>query len=440
MNLLIKNGRVVDPANNLDGKFDILVEGSKIKEVSSQAVASNCGRGLINQTPTIIDASNKLVVPGLIDVHVHFREFGKSEEKETIYSVSRAAAMGGFTTIICQPNIKPRVDSPAKVRQVINEAKKYSLVNLYPSACITKGRAHKELVDIKEIKEAGAVKLTDDGDPVIYETLMYNALKEAKKFNLPLSSHCGLSNWAELTLKKLGDQTVGSTLEKGYFYNSETFFVRRDIRLANKARCPLHIEHVSLKTSVDEIRHAKIKGYKITAEVTPHHFILSKNDLSKYGTNAKVNPPLREIHDIEALREALKDDTIDVIASDHAPHMSEDKNLAWEYAPFGIVGLETTLGLVLTELVSKNILSLSQAITKMTANPAKIFNLQAGSLGVGMPADITIIDLEKEYKVNTNQFESLGKNCPFNGWKLKGKAIATIVGGKVVMRDGKILS
>ncbi|MCK4352548.1 dihydroorotase [candidate division WOR-3 bacterium] len=437
MDLLIKNGRVIDPANNIDANLDILVENSKIKSIAPKIDEENV---------TIIDASNKVVVPGLIDVHTHFREIKNTEghrdkgtrrDTETIYTVSRAAAKGGFTTIICQPNIEPRIDNKNLLSSVINYAKKESIVNLYPSGCITKGVNHRELINIKEMRDAGAIKLTDDGDPVIYEELMYKALKEAKKNNIPVSSHCGLSKWAESILKKLGDKTINSKADTWRFYNSEVFFVRRDIRLAEKAGWSIHLEHISLRESVDEIRCAKDKGLKVTAEITPHHFILTKKDEKKYGTIAKVNPPLRKTDDLNALLEGLADGTIDIIASDHAPHSEKDKATDWEQAPFGIIGLETTLGLVLTELVAKNVLPLSEAIRKLTINPAKVFNLTAGSLEIGMPADITIIDLKKEWVVDINEFESMGRNCPFNGWKLKGKAITTIVNGKIVMQNRK---
>ena len=432
MNLLIKNGRVIDPANNIDGKLDILVKGSRIERV-----APNIGE----EDAMMIDASNKVVVPGLVDVHVHFREPGRHAYKETIKSGARAAAKGGFATVVCQPNTDPRIEDATHVKAILDRAKKESIVNIYPSSCITRGLCHEELVNFKEVKAAGAVKITDDGDPVVYKELMYEALREAQNVSIPISSHCELSRWAEHILKDLKnpDIVLGFKLSPCKYYKAETAFVKRDIELARKVDWPIHIEHVSLRASVDEIRRAKVQDCQVTAEVTPHHFTLTKEDEEKYGTNAKTNPPLREMEDIEALREGLADGTIDIIASDHAPHTVEDKNVGWDDAPYGVIGLETILGVVLTELVDKKVISLYDAITKLTINPAKFFDLNAGTLSVGMPADITIIDLEREWIVDVNKFESMARNCPFHSWKLKGKAVTTIVNGELAMQDGKII-
>lgn len=432
MNLLIKNGRVIDPANNIEDKLDILVKESKI-----ECVAPNI-RG---EDTIIIDASNKVVVPGLVDVHVHLREPGPHAYKETIRSGARAAAKGGFTTVVCQPNTEPRIEDATHVKAILDCAKKESIINIYPSSCITRGPYHKELVNFMEVKEAGAVKITDDGDPVIYKELMYEALREAQKARIRVSLHCELSRWAENILKNLRnpDAILGFKLSPYKYYETEAAFVKRDIELAKRVNCQIHIEHVSLKASVDEIRQAKAQGCQVTAEVTPHHFTLTKEDAKKYGTNAKTNPPLREKEDIEALREGLADGTIDIIASDHAPHTIADKSVGWDNAPYGIIGLETTLGLVLTQLVDKKVIPLYDAIAKLTINPAKIFNLNAGTLSVGMPANITIIDLEREWIVDANKFESMAHNCPFHGWKLKGKAVTTIANGKLVMQDERII-
>lgn len=443
MDLLIKGGRVIDPITNRDGIYDVLIQGTKINDIRPDITI---------KASKIIDASDKIVVPGLIDAHVHVRQFSRplsppessrqashSEQRENIYSVSRAAAKGGFTTIICEPNTEPHIDTPMRLKSMLKQIDKESIVNIYPSSHITKGEKGEKLVDIGSMKEAGAVKITDDGDPVVYQELMCEALKEAKKYNLPVSSHCGLSNWAESILKTLGNNMIDSELGTNYFYNSELFFVRRDIKLSNKARCPIHIDHVSLKASVDEIRQAKSNSWAVTAEATPHHFILTKDAEKKYGTDAKVNPPLRGRGDVNAIIDGLIEGTIDIIASDHAPHRKVDKDAVWQQAPFGIIGLETTVGLVLTELVHKGILSLPEVIAKLTINPARIFKLKAGSLAIGMPADITIIDLEKEWQVDVDQFESRGCNCPFNGWTLKGKAVTTIVKGNTIMEDEQIV-
>jgi dihydroorotase len=432
MDLLIKNGRVIDPANNIDDKLDILVRESKIERVAPN---------IYKEGAAIIDASNKLVVPGLIDVHVHFREPGRHAYKETIKSGARAAAKGGFTTVICQPNTVPRIESTAHIKAMLDCAKKESIVNIHPSSCITKGSYHKELVNFKEVKEAGAVKITDDGDPVLYKELIYEALREAKKVSIPVSLHCELSGWAEHTLKELKnpDTILGFKLSPYKYYKVEAAFVKRDIELARKADWPIHIEHVTLRASIGEIKKAKAQGFQVTAEATPHHFTLTEEDEKKYGTNAKINPPLREMKDVEALRKGLADGTIDIIASDHAPHTLEDKNVGWDDAPYGVIGLETTLGLVLTQLVDKKVISLYDAIAKLTTNPAKNFGLNAGALNVGMPADITVIDLERKWIVDADKFESMARNCPFHGWKLKGKALTTIVNGKIVMQNERII-
>lgn len=432
MDLLIKNGRVIDPANHIDDKLDILVRDSKIERLAPN---------IRDKEAIIIDASNKVVVPGLVDIHVHFREPCRHRYKETIKSGARAAAKGGFTTVICQPNTEPRIEDATHVRAILECAKKESIVNIYPSSCITRGPYHKELVNFKKVREAGAVKITDDGDPVLYNDLMYKALIEAQKVSIPISLHCELSEWAAHILKNLEnpDTILGFRLAPYKHYEAEAAFVKRDIELAKRVNWPIHIEHVSLRASVDEIRRAKAQGCQVTAEVTPHHFTLTKEEAKKYGTNAKTNPPLREVEDIEALGEGLADGTIDVIASDHAPHTVEDKSVAWDDAPYGVIGLETTVGLVLTQLVDKKVISLYEAIAKLTINPAKIFNLNAGTLSVGMPADITIIDLEREWTVDVNKFESMARNCPFHGWKLKGKTVTTIVNGKLVMQDGRVV-
>jgi dihydroorotase len=427
MIILLKKGRVIDPANNRDEIADILIENSKIKDIRKNITVNK-------RDWFIIYLLNKIVAPGLIDVHVHFREPG-FEYKETIKTGSRAAAMGGFTTVICEPNTSPPVDNQKRVIDIYDRAKKYSIVNLYTKACISKGMRGKTLVDVSAIKSSGAVAISEDGNPVEDQKLMKKAFRVAKQNSMLVNPH---SEQSEFSRQKDIHKLYEHTYEP---FEEETVYIKRDLSIIseNDYRTPLHISHVSFKTSVEEIKKAKEKGLPVTAEATPHHIILTKDDSNKIGTNAKVNPPLRTKEDTEAIKYGLKDGIIDVIATDHAPHAPFEKNQEWGKAPYGIIGLETSLGIVLTHLVNKGILSINDAIAKMTINPARIFGLNCGKLDIGSQADITIIDPLKEWTVDVNKFESMSKNCPFNGWKLKGKAFMVIVQGKIVMENDKII-
>lgn len=416
MKLLIKNGRVIDPRSGTDALLDVLVVDGTIGGIAPE---------IKSEDAVLINASNKVVTPGLIDMHVHFRQPGRHEYKETIRTGSRAAAKGGFTTVVCEPNTIPPIDCKKRVKQVLDIAQKDSIVNLYTKACITKGMRRKELVNIKQVVEQGAVAITNDGLPVTDINVMFDSAKEAKRYGIPICPHC-----EESRLRGRKEALVRR------YHNSEPLYIDRDIHVVKDTQCSFHFPHVSLAKSIAYIAQAKKEGLPVTAEVTPHHFTLTWQDAKEIGPNAVVNPPLRTTKDVEAIREALRDGTIDVIATDHAPHAPYEKES--KKPPFGIIGVETALGIVLTHLVQPGILSLSSAIEKMTANPAKILNLRRGELSVGMPADITIIDLDKEWMVNVDEFESKGRNCPFNGWKLKGKAVMTIVGGKIAMSEGKI--
>lgn len=420
MRLLIKNGRVLDPRNGIDDLLDVLVEGNKIRGIAPEMNVEQA---------VVIDASNKVVTPGLIDMHVHFREPGKHEYKETIKTGSRAAAKGGFTTVICEPNTVPPIDDwDERVKHVLDIAKRDSIVNLGTKACMTKGMKGKRIVNVKKVISQGAVGLTDDGFPVRSIDIMIAAAKEAARYGIPLCPHC-----EESRLWRRRDAID----RRRSPYTQEADYIKRDIHVARDTGCSIHFPHVSLAESVQSIREAKENDLPITAEATPHHFTLTSEDGKRIGANALVNPPLRSMKDVEAVRNGLKYGTIDVIATDHAPHARYEKE--GKKPPFGIVGLETTLGIVLTYLVHSGLLSLADAILKMTANPAKVLNIKKGELRIGMSADLTIIDLNKEWVVDVEEFESKGRNCPFDGWKLKGKAVMTIVGGKVVMNEGKII-
>jgi dihydroorotase len=426
MKLLIKNGRVIDPCNGVDDFLDILIEENKIK-----GLAPN----IEDEDAAVIDASKRIVTPGLIDMHVHFRQPGRHEYKETIRTGSRAAAKGGFTTVVCEPNTVPPIDCKKRVRQVLDIAKTDSVVNLYTKECITKGMKGRELVSVREGAKAGAVALTDDGFPLLNIDIMGKAANEAKKYGIIICPHC------EESRLKGRKEPLAQWRREGLVrkrYNSEAELIGRAIHVVRETHCPFHFPHVSLADSIENIAAAKEDGLPVTAEATPHHFSLTQEDAQNIvpPANAKVNPPLRMAKDVEAVRKALQTSIVDVIASDHAPHAPYEK--LGNRPPFGVIGLETTLGVVLTHLVRTEVLSLNSAIKKMTANPAKILKIRGGDLSVGMPADITIVDLDREWVVSVNEFESKGRNCPFDGWKLKGRAVMTIVGGKVVMNEGKI--
>jgi dihydroorotase len=418
MKLLIKNGRVIDPRNGIDDVSDVLVERDKIKGIAPQLECENA---------VIIDASNKVVTPGLVDMHVHFRQPGQQEDKETIRTGSRAAAKGGFTTVVCEPNTVPPIDDyDNRVKYVLDIGKNEGLVHIYTKACMTKGMRGKKLVNVKRVVDQGAVAITDDGFPVKDIDLIIEAAREAKKYGIPMCPHC-----EESRIRNREEAFVHE------YYSSEAEYIHKYIIHGVKdSLCSCHFPHVSLKESIIRISHAKGDGLPVTGEATPHHFTLTHQDAERIGPNAKVNPPLRTVEDVEAIKQALKDNILDVIATDHAPHTPEEKMS--DNPPFGIIGLETALGIVLTYLVEPGILSLYSAIEKMTVNPTRILNIKGGDLRVGMPADITIIDPNKAWVVDVNEFESKGRNCPFDGWRLKGQAVMTIVNGKVVMAEGKI--
>lgn len=426
MKLLLKKGDILNSSTGTIDVLDVLISDSKIQKI---------GPNIVDEEALVIDAKDKLVVPGLVDVHVHFRQPGQ-EYKEDIHTGSQAAAAGGFTTVIAEPNTSPPIGTPSRLRRLLKIAREQSLINFYSKAAISKRMEGEKLVDVKALKEAGAVAISDDGHPVPGRKLMRNALLKGKEYGILVNPHCEESElYRSRMLNKFGEQ---HPLFRQEPYTSENEFVSRDIVLAEETGAPLHISHVSLAQSVEEIAQAKKRGVRVTAEATPHHFLLTEEMGKQIGTNAKVNPPLRSQADVEAVKQGLADGTIDIIASDHAPHSPIEKSLPWEKAPFGVIGLETTLGLVLTYLVRPGVLTLNQAIEKMTALPAKIFGLDKvgiGSLTPGKKANVTIIDPDKKWKVDVNKFYSKGRNCPFDGWELQGKAVMTIVGDKIVMKE-----
>jgi len=437
MKLLLKKVNILDPSTGNKNEVDVLINGSKVRRIA---------KNITDKGAAIMDAEDKIVVPGLVDVHVRFRQPGP-EHKETIYTGSRAAAAGGFTTVVAEPNTQPPIDTPYRIKQLLNIASNRSIVNFYSKASISRRMEGKRLVDVQGLKAAGAVAISDDGHPIAGQRLMYNALKAGAEYNILVSPHCEESELYRQRVRNNNNRKqphLSSDWEMPYSrfkpFTSEAGFIKREIELAERTGARIHISHVSLAESVETIAAAKKRGVAVTAEATPHHFLLSEEDADEIGTNAKVNPPLRSEEDVAAIKSALIDGTIDIIATDHAPHSPQEKSVSWDEAPFGIIGLETALGLVLTYLVQPKLLTLSQVIDKMSAKPAQIYGLSsAGSLIEGQPADITVIDPKKNWRVNANQFYSKGRNCPFDGWELCGKAVMTIVAGRVVMKDGQII-
>ncbi len=425
MKLLIKDGIVLDPSKNLHQQLDILIENSKIVKIAKKIVSKD--------KILTINAKNYIVCPGLIDIHTHLREPG-NEEEETIATGTKSAAAGGFTTIFCMPNTNPPIDNQATVELVMLKAKNEGIINVLPVGCVTKQRKGEELTEIGELKNAGVVAISDDGSPVKNSKIMRRALEYTKMFDLVIISHC-----EDTDLSKNGTVNEGkvSTLLglRGIPKQAEEIMVIRDIILASLTQSKLHITHVSTKGSIDFIRQAKKNGINITCDVTPHHFVLTEDKLLEhpYDTNLKMNPPLRTQEDVDAIIDAIKDDVIDCIASDHAPHTIEEKSKEFDSAPFGIIGLETVLPLCITYLYHKHKLPLIKIIEKLTTNPAKIFGLKTkGKLEVGFDADITIFSLDEEFVVKN--FYSKSTNSPFIGWKLKGKIKYTICNGKIVFK------
>ncbi len=425
MAIIIKNAVIVNSDKIGESPCDILLDkGMIVKIVSSIKPAKQ----------KVIDVKGKLVLPGLIDLHVHLREPGR-EDKETIETGSRAAAKGGFTTIMCMPNTSPVIDNAMIVEAIIKEAKRVGLVNVVPVGAITKGQKDEELTDMFELKNAGCLALSDDGKAVYNSQLMRLALEYAKMVGLLLIEHC---QDPLLSAGGVMNESFHSTLLglKGYAGIAETVIVSRDIELANYLDTRIHLAHISLKRSIELIRFAKSQGIEVTAEATPHHFTLTDEVIKDFDPSTKVNPPLRTKEDVEAIKLGLKDGTLDCIASDHAPHTQEDKEVGFDHAPFGMIGLETSLGLSITELVKKGILTLPQMVEKMSTAPARIVGLKnKGSIEEGFDADMTIIDLNREWIVKREEIASKSQNSPFIGRKLQGAVEMTICGGKVVYQS-----
>jgi dihydroorotase len=420
--LLIRGGRVVDPSQDLDGILDLLlVNGAVFSLVENAGPAVDARE---------IDATGLVVTPGLIDPHVHLREPGQ-EHKETIATGAKAAAAGGFTAICSMPNTDPPIDDPAAVGFVVAEGKKAGAARVYPMGAISEGLEGKALAEIGELVEAGAIGVTDDGHPIMDSGLMRLALEYSQSFGIPVVDHP-----EDLTLSRDGTMNEGLVSSrlglKGKPNASEDIHIIRDILLAEFTGGRLHLQHVSTRVGVQAIREAKARGVQVTAEASPHHLLLTEEAVDGYRTEAKMNPPLRSAEDRDAVQEGLKDGTLDMVATDHAPHHYDEKEAAFADAPNGVVGLETSLGLVFGHLVEGGLIDLPTMVDRMSCAPARVFSLPGGTLKVGTPADVTVFDPNAEWIVDPSTFVSKSRNTPFEGWTLKGKPCFTIVGGDVV--------
>ncbi len=422
--LLIRGGRVIDPSRGTDGPADVLVRDGKIEAVGRNIPAE--------PGVTLIDATGKVVAPGLIDLHVHLREPG-FEHAETIASGAAAAAAGGFTAVCAMPNTDPVTDSQATVGFVVRQAIRAGQARVYPIGAVSMGQRGEQLTEFGELIQAGAVAVSDDGRPVRSSHLMRTALEYAKTFGIPVADHCEDHSLAQGGAMHEGIISARLGL-KGIPAAAEEIMVARNILLAELTGGHVHLCHMSTRGSVELIRWAKAKGLRVTAEATPHHFTLTHERCEGYDTNAKMNPPLREAADRDAIRQGLADGTIDCIASDHAPHHYDAKEREFDEAPNGIVGLETSLGLGIRELVGPGLLSLPTLLARMSTIPARVFHLPGGTLGVGAPADVVVLDAERQWEVRREELHSKSLNSPFLGETLQGQAEVTIVAGRVVFQ------
>lgn len=423
MSILIKNGYVLDPKTKTEGIKDIYIEDGIIKEVSSN---------IEREADEVIDANNKYVMPGFIDLHVHLREPG-FEYKETIRTGSMAAARGGFTSICPMPNTKPAIDNKYMAEYVRIKAEKEAIVNILPVGAVTEGQLGDKLADISGMVSEGVVAISEDGKSVMDTSIYLEGMKAAREAGIPVFAHCEDKDLVKDGVMNEGQRAKELNLP-GISNAVEDVIVARDILLAKESKAKLHLCHCSTKDSVTLVKMAKEAGLLVTGEVCPHHFILTDNDIPNDDANYKMNPPLRGIDDVNALKMALKDNIMDVIATDHAPHSEEEKSRSIKSAPFGIVGLETAYSLTVTELVNYGYLTPMQLVEKMSYNPAKILGIDKGTLEVGKIADIVITDPKAEYVINVNEFVSMGKNSPFQGKKVNGRVETTIVSGKIVYR------
>jgi dihydroorotase len=423
--ILITNGTILDPSRVFEQRKDLLIADGRIKAL----LAPGASPGL---TPDLtLDASGQYVTPGLIDIHVHFREPG-DEEEETIATGSSAAVAGGFTTVCCKPNTKPALDNEGQIEFVLREGQRVNLANVYPTGAITKGRAGRELAEIGLMHERGAIAFTDDGVGVADPSVMRKALQYARMFDTVLMQHC---EEASLSGGCMHAGVVSTTLGlRGIPAEAEQLMIARDLLLNRSIGCRYHVQHISTAGSVELIRQAKKTGQRVTAEVSPHHLLLTDESCRTYDTNFKMNPPLRTAADVKACIDGVRDGTLDCLATDHAPHLAEEKELEFASAPFGIIGLECALALYIKALVEPGHIPWMKLIELMTTRPAEIVKLNKGTLHEGADADVTIIDPNHAWTIDTELFKGKSRNCPFQGWPVTGRATATIVGGQVQWR------
>lgn len=421
VSILIKNGRVLNPSENLDKVMDVLIEDGVIKKKGLDMKAC---------ADKVIDARGCYIMPGLIDLHVHFRDPGLTY-KEDIETGSRAAAKGGFTTVCCMPNTKPVVDNADTVKYIIEKSRGIGLTNVLPVGAVTKFMQGKEITDVDELKTAGICAISEDGKSVMDSGVYRQAMKNAAKAGIPVMAHCEDINLVEGGVINLGEKSEQLGV-KGISNAVEDVIALRDILLARETGATLHLCHCSTKDSVEMVRQAKSEGVKVTAEVCPHHFSMCTDDITGNDGNFKMNPPLRAREDMEALIRGLSEDIMDVISTDHAPHSAEEKAKDLEHAPFGIVGLETSVALTITNLVKKGYITPLQMAAKMSYNPARVLGIDKGTLDEGAVADVTIINPDKEYVIDVEEFVSKGKNTPFNGYKVFGEVEYTIMNGDIV--------
>jgi dihydroorotase len=432
MKRLLKGGRVVDPANGRDGVFDILIEGDRIARIGTSLTAEQ-------DTEVIAIPADLVITPGLIDMHVHLREPGQ-EHKETVATGTLSAVTGGFTAVACMPNTSPVNDNAGVTQYILKKAADANLARVYPIGAVSLGQKGEQLAEIGELTEAGCVAVTDDGHPIRTALLARRALEYTKMFDVPVIEHC-----EDPSLKGDGVAHEGLVASKlglrGIPGEAESIMAQRDIALAELTGGRVHIAHMSARQTLDAVRYGKARGANVTCEVAPHHFVLSDEMLATptpYDTNTKMNPPLREAADRDAMLQGIIDGTVDVIATDHAPHHYDEKHVEFDRAPFGITGLETCVSLCLDRLVHPGHLTLARLVELLSVNPARILRVPGGSIAEGAPADLTILAPDLTVTVDAKTMKSKSKNTPFDGWQLRGGVAATIVGGRTVYRNPAI--